>query len=170
MYALIASSTPLLLTFPVEVTHCHDGRSIGGLSGCSIDAISSDVPPALGSQSIQPTLPGLFLHSGILTSTFIGQSFSVFSASPVPSQVTTVTGAVTGSTTQPDAASQVPCSSPMTAVAVVSALSVPIPMTRDTKESNCLWPWAWIPATGPTTPLGQSGFVWLFVGRTPPPT
>ena len=26
------------------------------------------------------------------------------------------------------------------------------------------------PATGPTTPLGQSGLVWLLVGRVPPPT
>ena len=36
--------------------------------------------------------------------------------------------------------------------------------------SNSRWADTWTPATGPTTPLGQSGSVWLFVGKVPPPT
>src|SRR4051794_31259288 len=130
---------------------------------------SSDEPPPLGVQSSHPTFPGLPLQSGTITRVFIGQSVGVTIASPLDAHVTTVTGTVTGRTMQP--VSKVhPCRSPLTAVAVVVALKFVRPITRDTKVSNTLDAFTRTPATGPTTPLGQSGLVWLFVGSDPPPT
>src|SRR5215210_114926 len=155
---------------PVAVTYCHEGSGIGGLSGSRIEPSSSFVPPALGVQSSQPTLPGLFLQRGTITRVFFGQIVEVLTASPVPSQVTTVTGAVSGRTVQPDPAEHAPCRNPVTAVAVVLVRSCPMPMMRETNELKSLRASMRTPATEPTVALGQSGSVWLFVGSEPAPT
>ena len=84
--------------------------------------------------------------------------------------MTTVTGTVTGRTMQPLAAEQLPWSSPLTAVALVVAVRDVIPITPDTKVPNGREAVTWTPATGPTTPAGQSGLVLLLVGSTPAPT
>src|SRR5690349_5033610 len=55
---------PPPLVLPVAAMYCHDGSTMAGLSGLMIEQTISVAPPAGGSQSSQPTLPGLFLQSG----------------------------------------------------------------------------------------------------------
>src|SRR5689334_22919846 len=96
-----------------------------GLLGWLIALISSEVPPAVGVQSIQPTFPGPFLHSGRMYSTpvvYFGPPGSG-TGLPLPSQDTMVTGTVTGRIRQPADAAHVSVMYPARAVASAVVVS-----------------------------------------------
>src|SRR6185369_5120385 len=110
-YFRTASSTPLYvmpvtlsvqlpppLVLPVAATYCHDGRLIAGLSEFTIEQTISVDPPAGGVQSSQPTLPGLFLHSGTVRTVFQVHAVEPRTTLFEPSQVTAFTGIATGRT------------------------------------------------------------------------
>src|SRR6185503_1277625 len=112
-YERIASSTPLYvmpesssthgpppLVLPVAATYCQDGRTMAGLSGFRIEQTISLAPPAGGSQSSQPTLPGAALQRGTVRTVFHGHSWLPGTGSLLPSQLIVVTGMVTGRTAQ----------------------------------------------------------------------
>src|SRR5262245_64301059 len=64
-YSMPVSSSvhfPPPFVLPVAAMNCHDGRTTAGLSELTIEHTISVAPPDGGSQSSQPTLPGLFLQ------------------------------------------------------------------------------------------------------------
>ncbi len=77
-------------------------------------SISSDVPPPGGCQSSHPTLPGPFLHSGMVNGMlkYVGspqiEGGTAGVMSPLPSQVTTFSGMVTGRIAQSEADGHTP--------------------------------------------------------------
>src|SRR5204863_5627437 len=118
-----------------------------GLLGLLIASISSEVPPAVGVQSIQPTLPGPFLQSGRMYRTpvvYLGPPGSG-TGFPLPSQETMVTGTVTGRMKQPADAEHVSVRYPARAVASAVAVSWANPMARIKNVSKVLEPRALTP-------------------------
>src|SRR5688572_28965423 len=118
-YVLRASSTVEALTLPVAVMYFHEGSGMSWTGGSRMAPSSSLVPPYGTVQSIQPTLPGLPPHSGIVSSTPVSQvrvGSSGTDVCPDP-QARTVTGKAIGSKAQPARVSMQPADGPETAVA-----------------------------------------------------
>src|SRR3954471_10526453 len=109
----VSSSTQPLppLVLPVEGTSFHDGRMIAGLSGFTIEQTSSPAPPPVGVQSSHPTFPGAPLQSGTVSTVFHGHGPEPGTTLLLPSQVTVLTGIVTGRIAHhdPSLAPQKPC-------------------------------------------------------------
>ena len=69
-----------------------------GLSELTIEQTSSEAPPAGGSQSSQPTLPGAALHRATVRTVFQGQAVEPGIGLLLPSQPRALTGIARGKT------------------------------------------------------------------------
>ena len=135
--ALIASSTPPVLGFP-SLVPIHSGNVRLLTHESVISSTKPGVPfTALHGQSSHPTDPGPFLQSGTIASLAAvmalvptyGQGPLPGVRLPLPAQLETLTGKVTGSTWHDWPCGQNVVMAPRTAVPSVAASSLVIPTT-----------------------------------------
>src|SRR3954447_12292946 len=96
MPVLASAHPPPPLGLPVAATYVHEGSVMAGLSELTIEHTISLAPPAGGSQSSHPTLPGELLQSGTVTTWFHGQASDPSWMLLLPSHDTVLTGIATG--------------------------------------------------------------------------